>query len=390
MSAGAPTPQKRRRKIDYFKWASAVAVPIIVAAIPLLKKSDEKKTPATFIYTGSISVIANQYQQYLGQPLPKERSGQVASALNLAQNGEYEASRQILEPLAEAVPIPAVFNMIGAFYAEKGNAAAARQFFDRALAKDGSYKPAAENLARLKTGTADSKATKISNRESEPNNDILHPNVMPVGPVVAGEISDPSDTDFFQITTGRAPRDIYRITMSPIPSLRPDIHLYDVHRNHVFEDSRDTGGAILEKDFSPAPDSVYYVQVAPYGTSGSYTLSVKPQHKYDAFEPNDDIASAKPIAVGGTIEANIMDPSDTDFYQIKSGSAPSLTVAMSPAVSLRPDIHVYDGQRNHLFEDSRDTGGAILQRKFDVQPNSVYYIQVAPYSNSGQYTLTVK
>ena len=85
-----------------------------------------------------------------------------------------------------------------------------------------------------------------------------------------------------------------------------------------------------------------------------------------------------------------MDTSDTDFYQIKSGSAPSLTVTMNPALSLRPDIHIFDAQRNHLFEDSRPTGGAILERKFDVQPNGVYYSQVAPYDNHGKYTLTVQ
>lgn len=51
---------------------------------------------------------------------------------------------------------------------------------------------------------------------------------------------------------------------------------------------------------------------------------------------------------------------------------------------------MYDAQRNQIFEDYRGTGGAILERKFDVQPNTVYYVQVAPYDNAGKYTLTVK
>jgi hypothetical protein len=82
-----------------------------------------------------------------------------------------------------------------------------------------------------------------------------------------------------------------------------------------------------------------------------------------------------------------MDPSDTDFYQVKSGSALSLTVVMNPATSLRPDIHVYDAERNQMFEDYRGRGGAILERKFDVQPNTVYYVHVAPYDDAGKYTL---
>jgi hypothetical protein len=391
----------RRRKTDYYKWIVGIALPIIIGLIPLLKHDETKA--GNFSYVGSVTLIENQYQQFLGQPLAKEQKDQLVSAINLAQNGEYESSRQILEPLAGAVPVPAVFNMIGAFYAEKGDKAAARQFFDRALAKDGSYKPAVENLARLKASPppkpgpneisgreSEPAPEKISGRESEPNNDIAHANIMRVGAAIAGEISNPSDTDFYQFTTGHAPRDIYRITMNPAPSLRPDIHVFDAKRNHMFEDYRDTGGAVLEKDFSPAPDTVYYVQVAPYNNSGSYTLSVKPLHAYDRFEPNDDILSAKPIALGKAIEANIMDPTDADFYQVKSGSAPSLTLVMNPATSLRPDIHVYDAQRNHVFEDYRDTGGAILERKFDVQPNTMYYVQVGPYNNAGEYTLTVK
>jgi hypothetical protein len=387
----APAPRNRRKKIDYFKWASAVAVPIIVAAITMVNKGENKKTPTDFNYAHNISVFVNQYQHFMGQPLAKGQLDQLVSAINLAQNGEYQSSRQILESLAGAVPVPAVFNMIGAFYAEKGDMDAARQLFDEALAKDGSYKPAVENLARLKASPLPTPGPdKISGRESEPNNDIAHANIIRVGPVIAGEISNSSDTDFYQFTTGGAPRDIYRITMNPAPSLRPDIHVYDAKRNDMFEEYRGTGGAVLEKDFSPIPDTVYYVQIAPYDNSGSYTLSVKPLHAYDSFEPNDDILSAKPIALGKTIEANIMDTSDTDFYQVKSGSAPNLTLVMNPATSLRPDIHVYDAQRNHMFEDYRDTGGAILERKFDVQPNTVYYVQVAPYDNAGRYSLTVK
>jgi tetratricopeptide (TPR) repeat protein len=389
-----PLPRKsHRKKIDYFKWTAGIAVPIIVAIIGLYKSGsgDEKKTPGNFEYIGSVQIIENQYQQFVGQPLKDESTrAQLTAAMNLAQAGQYDASLPIFEQLAEKVPVPAIYNSIGSFYAEKGDTKNARNYFLKAIAKDPNYKPTLDNLARLTEAPKSVDARPISSREAEPNNDILHANVMPVGASIAGEISDPSDTDFFQFTSGPAPRDIYRITMTPALTLRPDIHVYDSNRNHLFEDSRPTGGAVLERDFSPAASTVYFVQVAPYDNSGAYTLSVKPLHAFDSFEPDDDIASARTIALGKTIEANIMDASDTDFYQVKSGSAPSLTVTMNPVPSLRPDIHVYDAQRNHLFEDSRPTGGAILERKFDVQPNSVYYIQIAPYDNAGKYTLTVQ
>jgi tetratricopeptide (TPR) repeat protein len=395
MSANAPA-RGKARKTDYYKWAVGVGVPIAVALIALMKPGSggDAKTSGNFTYVGSISVIENQYQQITGQPLKDEGvKAQLTAAVNLAKAGQYEASLKILEQVAPAVPVPAVFNTIGSFYAEKGNAEKARENYQLAVAKDPSYKPALENLKALQTAKPEMRHAS-GGRESEPNNDILNANLLGSDGTVDGEIAAGGDTDFFRLTTGHGPRDLYRVSLkNNSTTLMPDVRAYDPAKNQLFDEYRTTPGADLERDFSPSADSNYYVQVSGFsGTSGAYSLSIKPLHRFDRFEPNDDIASAKPIALGSTLDANIMDSGDNDYYVVKSGSAPSLTVTLkNTSTTLMPSVFAYDPQKNQLFQEYRPTSGADLERKFDVQPNTAYYIRVAPFSTTwGAYSLTVK
>jgi hypothetical protein len=396
MSANSASPGKRRSKTDYYKWAVGVAVPIVVAAIALYKPGSggQAKTSGNFTYVGSISIIENQYQESTGGPLKNEGAkAQLEAAVNLAKAGQYDASLKILEQVAPTVPVPAVFNTIGSFYAEKGDPIKARENYQRALAKDPTYKPALDNLNLLKTAKPEERQIS-GGREAEPNNDIPHANILPAEAAVAGEISDGSDADYFRFTTGRPPRDIYRIALkNNTTTLLPDIRAYDSEKSELFHDFRGTAGADLEHDFSPSADANYYVRVSGYyASTGTYSLTIKPLHRYDSFEPNDDIPSAKPIPLGKTIDANIMDEKDTDYYRVSAGSAPGLTVSLkNGSTTLLPDIMVYDTQKNQLFREYRTTAGADVDHKFDTQPNTIYYVRVSPFSGSaGAYSLTVK
>ena len=91
MSIAGATSSKRRKPVDYYKWAAGIGVPIIIAVIGLYKPGSggERTTPSGFTYVGQMSVIENQYQQYLGQPLKDEATkAQIQSALNLAAVGK--------------------------------------------------------------------------------------------------------------------------------------------------------------------------------------------------------------------------------------------------------------------------------------------------------------
>jgi tetratricopeptide (TPR) repeat protein len=256
-----------------------VAVPIVVAGIALYKPGAgvEAKPSGNFTYVGNISIIENQYQQITGGPLKDEAAkAQLTAAINLAKAGQYDASLKILEQVAPTVPVPAVFNTIGSFYAEKGDAEKARQYYQQAVAKDPAYKPALDNLNLLKTAKPEERQIS-GGREAEPNNDIPHANILPEEATVAGEISDSSDTDYFRFTTAHPPRDIYRISLkNTSTTLLPNIAAYDSQKNQVFNEYRTTSGADLEKTFNTQPNSIYYVQVSPFaGSSGAYSLTIK-------------------------------------------------------------------------------------------------------------------
>ena len=89
------------------------------------------------------------------------------------------------------------------------------------------------------------------------------------------------------------------------------------------------------------------------------------------------------------IEANIMDTQDIDCYQV-SAPGSSLTISMSASEGLKPDVVVFDAERNQLFEEYRQTPGAIMEKKFDTQAGRLYYFKVKPFDTAGSYTLTVK
>jgi hypothetical protein len=380
------------KKTDYYKWIAGIALPIVLALIGYFRpgSSDDKKTPGNFTFIGSVSVIENQYQQFVGQPMKADVKAQLTAAVNLANAGQYEASRRIFEQMADAVPVPAVYSSIGAFYAEKGDSQHAREFYQKAVAKDPTYKPALANLTALTITKPDERPIS-GGREAEPNNDIPHANVLPLGSAVAAEIADASDSDYYRLSTGPT-RDIYRASVKNLSTtLAPAVTIYDAQKNNAGADHRATAGADLDFDFAPEANATVYVQVSRYDNVGAYSLTVAPLHRYDAFEPNDDIQSAKPLALGKTIDANIMDAQDRDFYQITSGAAGNLTVMLKNTSSaLAPTITLYDGQKNEMTSDHRASGGADLSLPFAAQANSTYYVQISRYDGSGTYSLTVK
>ena len=393
----APAQAKQRSKIKWQLWAASVAVPIIVALIGIYKPDSggKEKAPGNFTYIGSISVVENEIRQYMpGQPEDDATKARVLSAINLAKAGQFDASRAIFDQLTQILPIPSILTTAGTVNAESGNPQAARALFQKALEKDPAYKPALDNLATLQAVKVEDHPL-AGGREVEPNNDILHANLLPISTTAVGEISSTADTDFFRFTAGHLPRDYYRISVKNLSTtLAPGISVYDQQKNLVFTDGRDTAGAEFDHDFIPVPDSTYYVQVVQrYDRIGPYSVSVTPLRRYDPFEPNDDIASAKTISLGKTIDASIMDPADTDFFQVKSsGAAGNLTVAITNrSTTLAPGINVYDQEKNLLFSDGRDSPGAEFEHTFPAQADKVYFVQVlSRYERVGGYSLTVK
>ena len=104
-------------------------------------------------------------------------------------------------------------------------------------------------------------------------------------------------------------------------TLAPIITVYNPDKSELAHETNFTRGGDVTYSFVPRPNKQYYVKVSPYsGSYGDYRLTVRPRNAYDAYEPNNDILDASSIAVGKTIEAEIMDPDDVDFYRFETGN----------------------------------------------------------------------
>lgn len=233
-----------------------------------------------------------------------------------------------------------------------------------------------------------------SGTEGEPNDTKASAAELAINTPTAGEISSTEDSDNFAVTSGAERRDrvILRL-QNRSDTLRPYLKLFGADKAAITEAYSATAGADTELVFTAEPGRRYYVEVNPYGTSGQYTLSVLPQAAYDHFEPNDDPIHdpPTPIAVGESIDANILDEQDNDWYRLAAAPGQALHVTLeNRSTTLRPDVVIYNAQRSHVKESADGTVGASLDFSVDTSPGEAYYLQVKPYGTSGEYRLTVR
>jgi len=235
--------------------------------------------------------------------------------------------------------------------------------------------------------------------EQEPNNTIPQANVAEMDTTIAGEINPADDVDFFKFPYDAAKkrRDIVLVRLDPSTTLQPSVALYkedkSVDRGWT---APNTAGAEHKFPFSAEPGKTYFVGVASdyKRNAGAYALSVKPQKAYDKYEPNDDSFTATPLKLGETIEANIMDGADVDYYKLSGVKEKSLTIDLQNlSPSLKPSIRVLKSDKSTAQGwNSPDTAGADLKFSIASEPGQDYFVEVASdYGQSaGPYKLKVQ
>ncbi len=233
-----------------------------------------------------------------------------------------------------------------------------------------------------------------SGSEGEPNDSKASAADLAINTPTDGEIATTEDSDNFKFTSGASVRDRVVIKLeNRSDTLRPYLKVFGPDKAALQEAYSTTAGADTELAFTAQPGKRYFVEVNPYGTSGKYTLSALPQAAYDRFEPNDDPIHdpPTPIAVGESIDANILDEQDNDWYRLAAAPGASLRVTLeNRSATLRPDVVVYNAQRSAVENRSDSTVGASLDFSVTTSPGEAYFIQVKPFSTAGDYRLTVR
>ncbi len=389
-------------------WLIGIVVPIIIAIIGIApkfmsKKGNDESFHVNVVGTqfngrvafNDITIVAEQTRQKLGIELPQNLLADLQKALNLVKAKNFTDAIPVLESVAEAAPVPAALNNLGAAYLATGNKDKAISTFEKSLTLSPKLETAQFNLGQL-TPEKDKSNTKtvqfIGNSEQEPNDSILQANIIKIGQKVGAEISKTDDHDFFKFQYTAELRDKVNITFeNKSTSLRPNVKIYDKNKSEVLDRYNGTYGANLEIILSMDPGSEFYIQVLPYDSSGKYLLSMIALHAFDSHEPNDDPFSATGMKIGQVISGNIMDSKDTDWFQLTGINSEEVTVRLeNRSTSLRPNIKIYDKNKSEILDRYNGTYGADLEFLFKAEPLSYYYIRLLPYDSHGEYKLSAR
>jgi hypothetical protein len=352
------------------------------------------KIPAGYI--ASVATVAEEYTRFHGKVfvMPEvEQELQQANSRVAAQ--DYGAAVSVLEEVSKQVAVPVIFNNLGVLYAQLNDRARAINAFREALSRDIDYQPVRFNLNRLK-GFTSQDADPVT-REIEPNDRAVLANLIAVGSPVEGSVSaGGNDRDYFRINTPPAPRDLISVEIAArSKTLAPVLKMYDLDQRMLEwgQEVRQPGATLIQY-FSPPPNTTFYLVVSGYGiTSGDYTLTVRQLKAFDAYEPNDDIFNAKTIVAGQPIEANIMDPDDTDYYSFVAPRGGIVTIDIrNRSATLIPALSTFNPDKSSSgFGPDVRTPGGNLKHAIEVQDGQTYYIQVWSQSRTaGEYTLTVR
>ena len=148
-------------------WLAGVAVPIavaVVAIVPDLLQERAGGEADTFRVIGtqfndevtfnSVTIVVEQARR-AGRELPDSVVETLREALNLAQAGQFDAAIPLLESVADAAPVPALLNNLGAAYLATGDRERAEEYFDQALARSPEEPSADISLSELTRGGTD-------------------------------------------------------------------------------------------------------------------------------------------------------------------------------------------------------------------------------------------
>jgi hypothetical protein len=343
-------------------------------------------------YIASPEVLTQEYLQFEGKPLGNlaaEQQFQQASILT--GKGDFKGAALLLEGISKKCAEPVVFHDLGVLYAQMNDHDRALHAFREALARDPDYAPVRLGLINLH-GFTPHEADPVT-AESEPNDTYLTANLISLGVDVVGEITTPEDLDCFRFSAPPAPRDLLRVEVkSQSVSLAPRLTVYDDtgHPTGETAESPDPGAGLILL-ISSQPNSTMYVEVAgTRGSVGAYALKVTATRSFDRFEPNDEIGAARPIVVGQTIDANIMDSKDTDFYSFVADRTGKMVVTLrSQSKSLVPAFTTF-GPNKQPIEYAAEESEKVT-RSIDVLEHEVYYLEVwGQAKSSGPYTLSVQ
>ncbi|PWU07725.1 MAG: hypothetical protein C5B51_09270 [Terriglobia bacterium] len=344
-------------------------------------------------YIDSSITLREEHVRFYNSAVQPAVEQDFAAAAAMARRGDSGNALSALEKISRTVSLPAVYNDLGVLYLKQHDDGHARAAFREALSRDSDYPQTRANLADHEEIL--NSAPPVT-QEAEPNDTHLMANVVALGRPFGAEVATAEDIDCFRFKAPPAPRDILAVEVQNLSAtLIPSLGVFDgTDRFLGWSQAAQQPGASLSARFSPQPNSTLVVHVwGSQKSTGKYRTVVRALKAFDAYEPNDDLPGSRPLTIGQSIEANIMDAADTDFY---SFAAPESGIARveirNRSTTLIPALTTYSPDHHTSgFGPEVKTAGSNLIHTFQVKPKQTYYIQVWSRSNTaGAYSLTIQ
>ena len=252
--------------------------------------------------------------------------------------------------------------------------------------------------ARMGGGVRTESETAID--QYEPNDDLLHPAVVPINSSIKATIDPGKDIDVFKFHVASNKREVVNISfLNPTQNLAPKLIIYNQNREEIGSFGINRGAAQANSKLTAQPNQDYYVLVfsSKYGGSFGlgyvdkersgkfYTLEIRLADIGDKFEPNDNFKNAVQIKTGQT-RANINPARDVDFYKFSAPKKGVLKISLvNPTLNLTPAFVIYNHNREKIKGFlGRAKGAAQLDGSVAIEKGKTYYLQVFSGGNYGQ------
>ena len=206
------------------------------------------------------------------------------------------------------------------------------------------------------------------------------------GSSVQGEIEEEDDDDYFRVQVTEAGT----LTVYATGSLdtRGELQGSDGSILASDDDGGDGGNFRIAHDVGPG---AYYVRVNSYGTAtGSYVVlasfvaEVLPPPP-PADDHGDTRSDATDLALGSSVQGEIEEGDDDDYFRVQVTEAGTLTVYTTGSLDTRGELQASDGS---IFASDDDGGDRTNFRiTHDVGPGT-YYVRVNSYGTAtGSYVV---
>lgn len=236
--------------------------------------------------------------------------------------------------------------------------------------------------------------------DTEPNDDYDHAEQITAGEYT-GHVDSTDTHDYYKTTIG-AGQTIY-VNVTPEITLEADIALYNEDRAKVTSDGWNGKGAISRMSWTTSSAQVsynWYISVRRgtlYYGAGDYTMNVILVDQDDGDsggDAGDSFDNALQVGAG-TYSGLIRDDDEKDYYKINITAGQTVSVEVTPEITLEADILLYNEDKQTKISDTWNGKGVISRMSWTTnseQPYHEWYILVRQgtlYYGEGTYSMEI-